>query len=61
MSQSEEMYDEKNPDVVPYNEGKGKTIYCYLLLNFLAVMTCCVPIYEFLCSMIVLESGPYSL
>lgn len=22
LSQSEEMYDEKNPDVVPYNEGK---------------------------------------
>lgn len=21
LSQSEEMYDEKNPDVVPYNEG----------------------------------------
>lgn len=22
LSQSEELYDEKNPDVVPYNEGK---------------------------------------
>jgi len=22
LSHSEEMYDEKNPDVVPYNEGK---------------------------------------
>lgn len=22
LSQSEEMYDEKNPDVVPYNEGR---------------------------------------
>lgn len=24
LSQSEEMYDEKNPDVVPSNEGKNK-------------------------------------
>jgi hypothetical protein len=24
LSQSEEMYDEKNPDVVPSTEGKGK-------------------------------------
>lgn len=30
LSQSEEMYDEKNPDVVPYNEGKSsRRFYLY--------------------------------
>lgn len=29
ISHSEEMYDEKNPDVVPYNEGKCEKLLFY--------------------------------
>lgn len=30
LSQSEEMYDEKNPDVVPYNEGNFFIGYIFI-------------------------------
>lgn len=32
LSQSEEMYDEKNPDVVPYNEGNLSNLFFALNL-----------------------------
>lgn len=34
ISHSEEMYDEKNPDVVPYNEGKCELYLLYFSMLY---------------------------
>lgn len=40
LSQSEELYDEKNPDVIPSNEGK--VCHVIIIINFFFVCVCIV-------------------